>query len=150
MSWKSIGILLVLLYVLYLVTSLSHSESSVYQITRVIDGDTVEIKAEFLPPPLPQKLLVRLLGVDTPEKAPRAHCKDENLLSLKAKLFTEEQISRAEKVEVVLMKWDKFGGRVLGDIILDGKKLSQLLIDRGLAIAYNGERKTHDWCKHEH
>ena len=39
-----------------------------WQITRVIDGDTVAFKADFMPAPLKPELSIRVLGVDTPEK----------------------------------------------------------------------------------
>ncbi len=43
-----------------------------YKVTRVIDGDTVEFEAPFLPAPLKPVLSLRVLGVDTPEKGGRA------------------------------------------------------------------------------
>ena len=39
-----------------------------FKITRVLDGDTVEFEAKFLIPELGNKLKLRILGVDTPEK----------------------------------------------------------------------------------
>jgi endonuclease YncB( thermonuclease family) len=44
-----------------------------------------------------------------------------------------------------LYDWDKFGGRVLGDIILNGKSLREMLIANGYARAYFGEAKQ-SWC----
>jgi endonuclease YncB( thermonuclease family) len=44
------------------------------------------------------------------------------------------------------MGWDKFGGRVLGDIILDGQSLRASLITNGFAREYYGEEKQ-SWCK---
>jgi endonuclease YncB( thermonuclease family) len=43
------------------------------------------------------------------------------------------------------MDWDKYGGRVLGDVILDGKSLREMLIEKGYAREYYGEAKT-SWC----
>jgi endonuclease YncB( thermonuclease family) len=43
------------------------------------------------------------------------------------------------------MDWDKYGGRVLGDVILDGKSLRQMLITNGFAREYYGEAKQ-SWC----
>lgn len=117
-----------------------------YKVIRVIDGDTVEIEAPFLPIELKQVLKVRILGVDTPEKGKFARCDQENMMSLQAKLFTEQEISNAKKVQVKIKSWDKYGGRILGDLILDGDPLSKRLIANGYAIEYNGEKKTKDWC----
>jgi len=55
-----------------LLLSASPALATPYEITRVIDGDTVEIAVDFLPKPLPPKLSIRVIGIDTPEKAPRA------------------------------------------------------------------------------
>jgi len=57
-----------------LLLSATPAFSTPYEITRVIDGDTVEIAVDFLPSPLPPKLSIRVMGIDTPEKAPRAQC----------------------------------------------------------------------------
>ena len=37
--------------------------------------------------------------------------------------------------------WDKYGGRVLGDIIIDGQSLRKLLLDNGFAREYYGTKK---------
>jgi len=117
-----------------------------YKVTRVIDGDTVEIAVGFLPEPLPPKLSVRILGVDTPEKAPRAKCEAEAEKAKQASAFTKAAVTNAREVEVQLEEWDKYGGRVLGHIILDGQNLSDMLIHVGLARPYRGEAKS-SWCE---
>jgi hypothetical protein len=43
-------------------------------------------------------------------------------------------------------EWDKYGGRILGDILVNEKPLSTLLIDNGFARKYNGEKKG-SWCE---
>ena len=117
-----------------------------YKITRVIDGDTVEIAVGFLPEPLPAKLSIRVLGIDTPEKAPRAKCEAEAEKAKQASAFTKAAISNAREIDVQLKEWDKYGGRVLGYVILDGHSLSEMLIGEGLARPYKGEAKS-SWCE---
>ena len=114
-------------------------------ITRVIDGDTVGIQATWLPAPLKPELSIRVFGVDTPEKGHRAACPSEAARGEAATAFTKAQINAATKRQIVLMDWDKYGGRVLGDIILDGRSLRQGLIANGFAREYYGEAKT-SWC----
>jgi len=114
-------------------------------ITRVIDGDTVAFEAAWLPDPLKKELSIRVFGVDTPEKGFRAQCPQEDLRGQKATEFTKKAVLSAQKRQVILMDWDKYGGRVLGDVILDGKSLRQALIANGLAREYYGEAKT-SWC----
>jgi len=116
-----------------------------YKITRVLDGDTVAFEAPFLPEPLKKELSIRVYGVDTPEKGFRAKCESENTKGLAATEFTKKSIANAKKIEVAIANWDKFGGRVLGDVILDGQSLRSLLIQNGYAREYYGEAKT-TWC----
>lgn len=116
-----------------------------FKVLKVKDGDTVVMEAAFLPAPLKQELSIRILGVDTPEKAPRAKCQSEADRGLAATEFTKKAVAGAKSIRVELVDWDKFGGRVLGDVYLDGKRLSQLLIDNKLARPYHGEAKQ-SWC----
>jgi endonuclease YncB( thermonuclease family) len=117
-----------------------------YEITRVIDGDTVEIAVDFLPEPLPPKLSIRVMGIDTPEKAPRAQCDAEAALAKKASAFTKNAVANALEVDVVILKWDKYGGRVLGEVYLDHQSLAESLISAGLARPYKGDAKQ-SWCE---
>ena len=116
------------------------------QIVRINDGDTVVISAPFLPAPLKPELAVRIFGVDTPEKGFRAQCPQEDARGKAATEFTKAAVGASQKRQVTLYAWDKFGGRVLGDIILDGKSLRQGLIANGFAREYYGEAKT-SWCQ---
>lgn len=113
--------------------------------TRVLDGDTVAFQAPFLPAPLKPELNLRVFGVDTPEKGHRAKCPQEDARGQAATNFTRNAINQAQKRQILLMDWDKFGGRVLGDIVLDGKSLRNMLIANGFAREYYGEAKT-SWC----
>lgn len=114
-------------------------------IIKVSDGDTIVIAAPFLPAPLKPQLAVRIFGVDTPEKGFRAKCESENQRGLAASEFTKKLVTTSQKRQVTLYDWDKFGGRVLGDIILDGKSLRQQLIANGFAREYFGDAKQ-SWC----
>jgi endonuclease YncB( thermonuclease family) len=114
-------------------------------ITRVKDGDTVAFQATWLPDPLPKELAVRVYGVDTPEKGFRAKCPQEEARGQAATNFTKNAVAKSIKRQVLLMDWDKFGGRVLGDVILDGVSLRQMLIQNGFAREYYGETKQ-SWC----
>jgi len=115
------------------------------QIVRVNDGDTVVIAAPFLPAPLKPELAVRIYGVDTPEKGHRAQCPSEDAKGKAATTFTQNAVTKSKKNQVILYGWDKFGGRVLGDIVLDGKSLRTALIQNGFAREYFGEAKQ-SWC----
>lgn len=115
------------------------------QIVRVNDGDTVVIAAPFLPAPLKPELAVRIYGVDTPEKGFRAQCPSEDARGKAATEFTKNAVNASTKRQVILYSWDKFGGRVLGDIILNGVSLRAELIRNGFAREYYGDAKQ-SWC----
>ena len=115
------------------------------QIIRVTDGDTVVMVAPFLPAPLKPELAVRIYGVDTPEKGYLAKCPAEKDMGELASLFTKAAVAASTQRQVTLYTWDKYGGRVLGDVILDGKSLRQALIAQGYAREYYGTAKQ-SWC----
>jgi len=140
-------LLLLLLAVPTLVLAQKAPQGVTYdaQIIRVNDGDTVVISAPFLPSPLKPELAVRIYGVDTPEKGFRAQCPSEDQRGQTATAFTKNAVAKSLKRQVTLYAWDKFGGRVLGDIILDGISLRQELIRNGFAREYFGEAKQ-SWC----
>lgn len=116
------------------------------QIVRVNDGDTVVIAAPFLPAPLKPELAVRVFGVDTPEKGFRAQCPSEDQRGQAATAFTKNAVATTQKHQVILYGWDKFGGRVLGDLILNGVSLRAELIRNGYAREYFGDAKQ-SWCQ---
>ncbi len=140
-----------LLAILMLVPSLALAQKTPQgvtydaQILRVSDGDTVVISAPFLPAPLKPELAIRVFGVDTPEKGHRAQCPSEDARGKAASEFTKNAVAKSLKRQVTIYAWDKFGGRVLGDIILDGHSLRAALIQNGFAREYFGDAKQ-SWC----
>ena len=116
------------------------------QILRVSDGDTIVIAAPFLPQPLKPELAVRIFGVDTPEKGHRAQCPSEAQRGEAASVFAKNLVAISQQRQVVLYGWDKFGGRVLGDIVLNGQSLRTQLIANEFAREYYGEAKQ-SWCQ---
>lgn len=115
-------------------------------VIRVIDGDTIRIEAPYLPESLGKELSLRLEGIDTPEDR-LAKCEKEKILSQKATEFVKEVLEKAKERKFIINGWDKFGGRVLGDILVDGKSLSKMLLDKNYAVEYNGTGAKKDWCE---
>ena len=147
MKLRLIGIILALIFIPICISFAQNKQGVVYDavFTRVIDGDTVAFQTLWLPDPLKKELSVRVYGVDTPEKGFRAKCPSEDQRGQAATAFTKSVMNGATTRQVLLMDWDKYGGRVLGDIILDGKSLRAMLISQGYAREYYGEAKT-SWC----
>jgi endonuclease YncB( thermonuclease family) len=101
------------------------------KIIRVSDGDTIVIAAPFLPAPLKPQLAVRIYGVDTPEKGHRAQCPAEAAAAERASAWTKTLVASSAQHQVILYKWDKFGGRVIGDIVVNGQSVRRGLIANG-------------------
>jgi endonuclease YncB( thermonuclease family) len=116
------------------------------KIIRVSDGDTIVIAAPYLPPPLKPELAVRIYGVDTPEKGHRAQCPAEAAAAERASAWTKTLVASSAQHQVILYKWDKFGGRVIGDIVVNGQSVRRGLIANGHAREYYGDAKQ-SWCK---
>ena len=142
---KKLFLLLLIVPVLALAQKTPKGMTYDAQIIRVTDGDTIVISAPFLPAPLKPELAVRVFGVDTPEKGHRAQCPSEAQRGEQASAFTKNAVKSTKKHQVVLYSWDKFGGRVLGDMILDGVSLRSELIRNGFAREYYGDAKQ-SWC----
>ena len=115
------------------------------KVIRIIDGDNIVIEAPWVPDPMKKHISIRVIGVDTPEKGHRAQCPQEAKLAEQASAHTKALLTKAKSVEVEFTDWDKYGGRVLGRVRIDGVDLAGSLIKAGLARAYQGEKKQ-SWC----
>lgn len=114
-----------------------------WQFVKVIDGDTVAFRDKSLPKPI-QKISIRIVGIDTPESTFRANSDAEKKHGIKAKKFVYERVKKSRNLHITIKGWDKYGGRVLGSIKIDGKDLANLLIKEGYAVKYDGGKKP-DW-----
>ena len=116
-----------------------------WPVVRVIDGDTVKVDAGADMPPELASLSVRLRGVDTPEIGRRAKCDAERQAGLAATAFTEAMTAGADSVIVRDPAWGKWGGRVIADLIVNGRSLSSALVESGHGRPHEGSlRKA--WC----
>ena len=111
----------------------------------VIDGDTVEVDASSDMPPELVSIRVRLRAVDTPETW-RPKCEAERQAGEAATAFTKAAIAKAGNVIVRDPTWDKWGGRVVASLILDGQALSQTLIAAGHGRPHDGGKRK-GWCQ---
>ena len=110
------------------------------KVTRVVDGDTVDIDIDLGFGVWLHKERVRIYGIDTPES--RTRDKVEKRFGLLAKEFVE-QFVKGSSVILRTQKYDAKGkfGRILGDIIVDDKSLSETMIQEHHAVAYHGQSK---------
>jgi len=115
------------------------------KVTKVTDGDTIRVEAPWLLPELGDDIAIRILGIDTPEKGGRAKCEAEAALGAEATEFAKSVIAVGDVVQVDVLQWDKFGGRINADVYVDGENFAQMQIERGLAVPYDGGTKD-SWC----
>jgi len=135
--------MLAILSTLILTTSNLQSKESEYKILRIVDGDTFVISAPFLPKEIKQTMYLRLSNIDTPNVKRWANCDKEAELGEKAKLFVEQVIMN-NKYTIKLVGVDKYN-RLLGQIFINKKDLSDLLIKNNFARPYYGGKKQ-SWC----
>jgi hypothetical protein len=55
-------------------------------------------------------------------------------------LFSGSHVLFADDLQVLKDKIEK-------DVIVDGESIGDLLVEAGMAVRYDGGRKTHKWCE---
>jgi len=108
-------------------------------VLNVIDGDTIDIEVD-LGFRVYQEMRVRLAGVDTPEK--NAKHPELRAEAMKSKQRVVDLVL-GKRLLVETFKVDKYG-RYLAKVFLDtsdGKSLNDVLLEEGLAVAYDGGKR---------
>jgi endonuclease YncB( thermonuclease family) len=96
----------------------------------VHDGDTIYVKLD-VGFDLTVYTRVRVLGINAPELSTDA--------GKAARDFAKTLLPVGEGVEVVSHGWDKYGGRIDGEIFLpNGDSFGKTMIDNGYAVPYAG------------
>ena len=111
------------------------------EILAVVDGDTLRVRA------MPWRnwsveTLVRVNGIDTPEKGARAKNPREALLGLKATEFARAQFEVGSIIRLADMGDDKYGRCLARVTRQDGACWATLMIEAGLARPYTGGAKS--------
>ena len=52
----------------------------------------------------------------------------------------------ADQIKLKNMERGKYF-RIAADVIVDGENLADILIEAGMAVRYDGGKKTHKWCE---
>ena len=115
------------------------------KILRVVDGDTVDFDIDLGFGMWMHKERVRMMGIDTPES--RTRDKVEKKFGLASKQFVKDMMPVGSK-QVLKTQIDRSGedkkgkfGRILGDFLIDGKKLTETMIKEGYGVVYTGQNK---------
>jgi len=124
-----------------------------YDVTviKVVDGDTVDVDIDLGFGVCLKDERVRIMGIDTPES--RTSDKVEDLFGEAAKARLKELMKNGGKL---ITTEDRKGedmkgkfGRILGDFrVADGRKVTEILIEEGHAVAYFGGSKEEIAAKH--
>ena len=113
------------------------------KIVKVIDGDTVDVDIDLGFGIWLYNERVRIMGIDTPESRTRNKVEKKFGLAAKAKLKSllgpnpVLQTTISKKGEDMKGKF----GRVLGDFLVDGKQVTEIMCKTGHAVPYFGGAK---------
>ncbi len=110
------------------------------RVVSVYDGDTLTVDAEPWPG-LTARTKVRVAGVDTPEI--RGKCQEETDMAVRARDFVRTTVGA--QVQLTSIRPGKYAGRVIAEVWVNGRKLSELLIAETLGRPYHGGRRE-GWC----
>ncbi len=108
------------------------------------DGDTITFQIPNVHPLLGKNISVRVMGLDTPEIKGKLPCEKDAART--AKRLIENLLKNAKIIHIANVQRDKYF-RILGNVIVDGQSLQDVLLKNGLAYVYHGETKQKiDWC----
>ena len=109
-------------------------------VTRVVDGDTIDVDIKLGFDVMLSKQRVRLYGIDTPES--RTRNKEEKVRGLISKNYLLNTCNIGSTIRLRSKERGKFG-RILGVIYKDDDTISinQTMIEEGFAVPYTGGNK---------
>ena len=111
---------------------------------RNYDGDTITFNLSNLHPIIGEKISIRVNGIDTPEI--KGKCEKEIYNAQQTQQMVADILKDAEQIVLKNMERGKYF-RIAADVIVDGESLGDMLIDAGMAVRYDGGKKTHKWCE---
>ena len=121
------------------------------KVVKIVDGDTIDVDIDLGFGVTLTDERVRIMGIDTPES--RTRDKVEDLFGEAAKARLAQLMKDGGKL---ITTEDRKGedmkgkfGRILGDFKVDGKLVTDILIEEGHAVAYFGGNKDEVQMKHE-
>ena len=120
------------------------------KLRRVVDGDTVDVDIDLGFGIWQMNERVRIMGIDTPESRTRDKIEKKFGLAAKAKLKSllgpnpVLQTTISKKGEDMKGKF----GRVLGDFIIEGKPVTEIMCKSGHAVPYFGGAKANTQKQH--
>ena len=110
------------------------------EVTRIVDGDTVDVDIDLGFGMTYKKQRVRMMGIDTPES--RTRDLEEKFYGKASKAHLTQLIENAKEIQLVSHEKGKFG-RILGELFDPDNVVSinQQMIDDYHAVPYFGQSK---------
>ena len=108
------------------------------------DGDTCRFDIPNDHPLLGENIPVRFAGIDAPEL--QAKCDLEKQLAVKARDLVQTTLEKAHSITLKNAKRGKYF-RIVASVEADGVNVSEVLLQEGLAVVYDGGKKSKDWCE---
>jgi micrococcal nuclease len=110
------------------------------EVTRVVDGDTVDVDIDLGFGMTYKKQRVRMMAIDTPES--RTRNLEEKFYGKQSKYHLESLIEKASEIRLISHEKGKFG-RILGELIDPDSivSINQQMIDDHHAVPYYGGNK---------
>jgi micrococcal nuclease len=109
------------------------------------DGDTIFFDISKQADIFGKKISVRLANIDTPELKSKNLCEKQKAIEVKDHVAS--LLSSAKKIVLKDCKRGKYF-RIICRVMFDNKDLSSYLLEKNMAIFYDGKtKKQHDWCK---
>lgn len=109
------------------------------------DADTVTFNIKGVHPLLGDKISVRVNGLDAPEIKGKQPCEKDAARA--AQRLVQSLLKNAKGINLENIGRDKYF-RVLADVMIDGKSLTEILLKNRLANSYYGQTKQKvNWCE---
>lgn len=138
------GLFFMSLFTTHVLCEENYGSVVITEVVSVYDGDTFKVNIKEYPTILGEKISVRVNGIDTPEI--KGKCLQEKELAQKAKKVATYMLKNATVIELRNMQRGKYF-RIVADVYADGVSLSEKLIEKKLAVPYDGGTKTKNWCE---
>ena len=123
------------------------------EVTRIVDGDTLDVDIDLGFSTKLVKKRIRMLGIDTPES--RTRDKEEKARGLLSKQYLYDLCPLGSKIKLISHGTGKFG-RILGEIFASDDSdnwgdvsINKQMCDEGYAVEYFGGNKDELAGKHQ-
>ncbi len=125
-------------------TDKTYGDFHAVHVVRNYDGDTITVNIDDVPDILGKEISIRVYGIDTPEI--HGKCDKERHLAIEAKELVYVTLRDTKYLSLLNTRRGKYF-RIVADVITSEGNLAEILLDKGLAVKYNGGTKVKDWCE---